>query len=295
MTLNNLLIASDFSKHADWALQRAIGLANLNQAHIHFLHVLTAPLTSIVQSSENVLQRNLLSENKEIKEKILSKLKYNEYKLFTNTTVVLGRAADEVVRYADENHCELIIVGAHGSYYINDYVLGTTSGSIIKQSHVPVLLIKKEPDFAYDRILIATDLSETSKEAVQFAYNCFPNATFQLLHIVDVYYRQFLSPTDLDKEFTDTKHPKIKIILEKLDVFLSQCQVDKSKFEKKIIGGYYADAIIEQANQWNADLLAFGTQGKSGLHYLLMGSVAKRILHLSPVDMLAVPPKSSSS
>lgn len=76
--------------------------------------------------------------------------------------MVLGRAADEVVRYADENHCELIIVGAHSSYYINDYVLGTTSGSIIKQSHVHVLLIKKEPDFAYDRILIATDLSEAS-------------------------------------------------------------------------------------------------------------------------------------
>jgi len=41
--------------------------------------------------------------------------------------VVLGRASDEVVRYANENHCELIIVGAHGRYYINDYVLGTIS------------------------------------------------------------------------------------------------------------------------------------------------------------------------
>jgi len=206
----------------------------------------------------------------------------------------VGRVADEVVRYANENHHELIIVGAHGRYYIHEYVLGTTAGSIIRQSHVPVLLIKKNPDFAYDRILIATDLSQTSKEAVQFAFNCFPNATFQLLHIVDVYYRQFFNATDLGEEFVDTKNPKTKIILEKLDNFLNQCRVDKSKFEKKIIGGYYADAIIEQANQWNADLLAFGKQGKSGLHYLLMGSVAKRILHLSPVDMLAVPPKSSS-
>lgn len=289
--LNNLLIASDFSKHAGWALQRAIDLAKLNKAQVHFLHALTPPLSSIARASDTELQSNFLSERKEIEEKILKKLKDNHHKLFANTTVVLGRAADEVVRYADENHCELIIVGAHGSYYINDYVLGTTSGSIISQSHVPVLLIKKEPDFAYDRILIATDLSEASKETVQFTFNCFPNATFQLLHIVDIYYRQFLSPTDLDEEFVDTKHPKTKDILEKLDDFLGQCHVDKSKFEKKIIGGYYADAIIEQANQWNADLLAFGTQGKSGLHYLLMGSVAKRILHLSLVDMLAVPPK----
>ncbi|CCD06525.1 TPA: universal stress protein [Legionella pneumophila] len=292
--LNNLLIASDFSKHADWALQRAIGLAKLNNAHIHFLHVVTPPLSSIAQSSETELKPNHLSEKKAIEEKILKQLGENNRKLFANTSVVLGRASDEVVRYADENHCELIIVGAHGTYYINDYVLGTTSGSIIRQSHVPVLLIKKEPDFVYNRILIATDLSEASKETVQFTYHCFPNATFQLLHIVDVYYRQFLNPNDLDEKCTDTKHPKIKNILEKLDVFLSKCEVDKSKFEKKIIGGYYADAIIEQANHWKADLLAFGTQGKSGLHYLLMGSVAKRILYLSSVDMLVVPPKLKS-
>ncbi len=293
--LNNLLIASDFSKHADWALQRAIGLAKLNKAHIHFLHVVTPPLSSIAQSSETELKPNHLSEKKAIEEKILKQLGENNRKLFANTSVVLGRASDEVVRYADENHCELIIVGAHGTYYINDYVLGTTSGSIIRQSHVPVLLIKAEPDFSYNKILIATDLSEASKETLQFVFHCFPNATFQLLHIVDVYYRQFLTPNDLDEKCTDTKHPKIKNILEKLDVFLSKCEVDKSKFEKKIIGGYYADAIIEQANHWKADLLAFGTQGKSGLHYLLMGSVAKRILYLSSVDMLVVPPKLKSS
>ncbi|OJY36630.1 MAG: universal stress protein [Legionella sp. 40-6] len=223
---------------------------------------------------------------------MLKKLKDNK---LSSVSVVLGRAIDEIVRYAVENHCELIIVGAHGRYYINDYVLGTTSGSIIRQSNVPVVLIKKEPDFSYERILIATDLSEASKETVQYTFNCFPNATFQLLHIVDIYYRQFFNPSDLDEEFVDPKHHKTKDIFEKLDDFLSDCQVDKSKFEKKIIGGYYADAIIEQAKKWNADLLAFGTQSKSGLHYLLMGSVAKRILHLSHVDMLAVPPKATPS
>lgn len=291
MTLSNLLIASDFSKHADKALQRAIDLAKLNKAHIHFLHVLEPSLSSITQPSETELQPNHFAEKKEIEEKILKKLRGNTHKLFANASVVLGRVADEIVRYADENHCEMIIVGAHGNYYINDYVLGTTAGSIIRQSHVPVFLIRKKPTFAYDRILIATDLSQASKEAVQFTFNCFPNATFQLLHIVDVYYRQLLNPTGLNEELVDTKHHKIKNILEKLDVFLDQCHVDKSKFEKKIIGGYYADAIVEQANRWKADLLVFGTQGKSKLHYLLMGSVAKRILHLSSVDMLAVPPK----
>ncbi|KTD72791.1 universal stress protein [Legionella tucsonensis] len=289
MILNNLLIASDFSKHADWALQRAIDLAKSNQAKIHFLHVLTPPLSARFLDTQS--QPNFLSEKKEIEEQILKKLNDNTHKLFTNKTVVLGKTSDEIVRYADENCCELIVVGAHGRYYINEYVLGTTSSSIISQSHVPVLLIKKEPDFIYNRIVIATDLSETSKGTVQFTFNSFPNATFQLLHIIDIHNKQFFNPADLVEEFVDFDKPKTKGILENMDDFLSECHVDKSKFEKKIIGGYYADCIIRQTQKWNADLLAFGTQSKSRLHYLLMGSVAKRILHLSTVDMLAVPPK----
>ncbi|KTC83413.1 universal stress protein [Legionella cincinnatiensis] len=287
MILKNLLIASDFSKHADWALQRAIDLAKSNQAKIHFLHVITSPLSRIVPSSD----MELLSEKKEIEEQILKKLKDNTYKPFTNAAVVWGRASEEIVRYSDENHCELIVVGAHGRYYINEYVLGTTSSSVISQSHVPVLLIKKEPDFAYNRIVIATDLTEASKETVQFTFNRFPKAIFQLLHIINIHNQQFFNPTDISEEFVDPKQPKTKSIFEKLDDFLNQCQVDKSKFEKKIMGGYYADCIIRQTQKWNADLLAFGTQSKSRLHYLLMGSVAKRILHLSTVDMLAIPPK----
>lgn len=290
--LNNILIASDFSEHADWALQRAIDLAKTNRIKIHFLHVITPPLISIVPPSETELQPDFLSRKKEIEDTISNKLKDNK---LSCVSVALGRTPDEIARYADENHCELIVVGAHGRYYINDYVLGTTSGSIIKQSHFPVLLIKKEPTFAYERILIATDLSEASIETVKHTYSRFPNATFQLLHIVDIYYRQFVNTSDLDEEIEDKKHYKTKYIFEKLDDFLSKCQVDESKFEKKIIGGYYADAIVHQANKWNADLLAFGTQSKSGLHYVLIGSVAKRILHLSNVDMLVVPPKGTLS
>lgn len=291
MILKNLLIASDFSKYADWALQRALELATLNQAHLHFLHVLTPPLSTIVRSSDTELQPDYFSEKKEIEEQILKRLNESVHKLSATTSVISGRAADEIVRYAEDTHCSLTIVGSHGSYYINDYVLGSTTSSVVRQSQTPVLLIKKEPDSSYNRILIATDLSQASKETLQFTFHCFPNATFQLVHIVDVYYRQFLNPADLDDDVIDTKHPKIKNILEKMDAFLNQCDVDNSRFEKKIIGGYYADAIIEQANKWKADLLAFGTQGKSGLHYLLIGSVAKRILHLSPIDMLVVPPK----
>lgn len=39
-----------------------------------------------------------------------------------------------------------------------------------------------------------------------------------------------------------------------------------------------------------ADLVAVGTQGLSGLRYILLGSVAEHVLREAPAGVLAVPP-----
>lgn len=292
MAMNNVLIASDFSKHANYALQRAISLAEQHKSILNFLHILKQPwIGSFAQLPINELQQNYFSVKKKTERKLLTLLKKYSHAIETHVSVLPGRAADEIVRFAKENQCELIVAGAHGHYYINNYVLGTTSGAIIEQSHIPILLVKKEPVFAYDRILIATDFSEVSKEAVEFTFNCFPEASFQLLHILDIFGRKILDTGDQDENSIGSENHPTKDIIETLDDFLKKCNVDNKKFQKKIIGGYFADSIITESEKWRANLISFGTQGNSRLHYLLMGSVAKRILHLSTTDMLAVPAK----
>ncbi len=289
MSLKKVIIATDFSKHAEYALKRAILLAKSHDIKLELIHVLKQPWpANFVQFSAKDQQMKLLKLEKNLEEKLQGLVKQFSFTHSVNTSVLLGRAADEVIRFMQDNQGDLIIAGAHGQYYTSDYVLGTTSGDIVRQGNTPVLLIKKEPSFSYNKILIATDFSEASKKAVEFAFQCFPEARFQLLHIVDIYYRQFLNIDDVGK---NERNNPTKDIFKKLDEFLKGCKVKPEKFEKKIIGGYLADAIIMQSKNWAADLLVFGTQGRSKLHYFLMGSVAKRLLQLSNIDMLAVPPE----
>lgn len=288
MSLKKVIIATDFSKHAEYALKRAVSLAEHHPILLELIHVLKQPWpANFVQFSAKDQQIELLKLEKSIEENLQSLVKSCSSTVSVNASMLLGRASDEISRFTKENQGDLIIAGAHGQYYISDHVLGTTSGDIVRQGNTPVLLIKKEPSFPYNKILIATDFSDASKKAIEFAFQCFPNARFQLLHIVDIYYRQFLKIDDVGKNERD--HPT-KDIFEKLDDFLKGCEVKPEKFEKKIIGGYLAAAIIMQSKNWAADLLVFGTQGRSKLHYFLMGSVAKKLLQLSDIDMLAVPP-----
>ncbi|QBR84823.1 universal stress protein [Legionella israelensis] len=290
MSLRKVIIATDFSKHAEYALKRAILLAEHQDITLELIHVLKQPWpASFVQFSDKEQQKELLRLEKNTEEKLQNLVKPFSSKVSMKISVLLGRIADEIIRFTQDNQGDLIIAGAHGQYHVSDYVLGTTSGDMVRQGNTPVLLIKKEPSFSYHKILIATDFSEASKRAVEFAFQCFPEAGFQLLHIVDIYYRQFLNVDNVGK---NERNNPTKDILEKLDDFLKYCKVNHDKFEKKIIGGYFADAIIMQSKNWGADLLVFGTQGRSKLHYLLMGSVAKRLLQLSHIDMLAVPPNS---
>lgn len=292
MSLRKIIIATDFSKHAEYALKRAILIAEQQDAILELIHVLKQPWpTSFVQFSDKKQQKELLRLEKNSEEKLQNLVKPFSTKVSMKNSVLLGRIADEIIRFTQDNQGDLIIAGAHGQYHVSDYVLGTTSGDMVRQGNTPVLLIKKEPSFSYNKILIATDFSEASQRAVEFAFQCFPEARFQLLHIVDIYYQQFLTVGNVGKN--ERSNPT-KNIFKKLDHFLKDCKVKPEKFEKKVIGGYLADAIIMQSKKWSADLLVFGAQGHSKLHYLLMGSVAKRLVQLSNIDMLTVPPGAES-
>jgi nucleotide-binding universal stress UspA family protein len=50
--------------------------------------------------------------------------------------------------------------------------------------------------------------------------------------------------------------------------------------------------IIQQAEEWGADLIVIGTHGRSGLYHFLMGSVAEHVARKSACPVLIVPNKS---
>ena len=46
--------------------------------------------------------------------------------------------------------------------------------------------------------------------------------------------------------------------------------------------------IIETAKMQQVDLIVMGTHGRTGLQYMLLGSVAEKVVHLAPCPVLVV-------
>jgi nucleotide-binding universal stress UspA family protein len=54
----------------------------------------------------------------------------------------IGYPAEEIVRVAEELHCDLIVVGSRGHSMFQSLLLGSTSDRVLHHAHCPVLVVK---------------------------------------------------------------------------------------------------------------------------------------------------------
>lgn len=278
-----ILITTDFSRHANYALQRAIQFAKSTQAELTCLHVINQSWFNQLfeTESEAILIAQYTQEAHQAYAKITKKIA-SPYPI--NFVICHGRTPDQIIEYVNQQAIDLIFMGAHGTYYLHDLILGTNAQSVIQQSKIPIQLIKKNPKQNYQRILITTDFSEASQKATETAYNAYPEAEFILLHIADVWYAKKPQPHD-KKLFSDMQ----KALEKKLTQFLAKCHVNHKRFSIKFAGGYPADDIVNHALLLKTQLIVIGAKSHSLLHYILLGRVSDRLLCINPLDILIVP------
>ena len=53
-----------------------------------------------------------------------------------------GRPADEIVRYANKNGVDLIVIGSRGLNALQEFAIGSVSHKVIKHSTCPTLVVK---------------------------------------------------------------------------------------------------------------------------------------------------------
>lgn len=265
-----ILVTTDFSAHSLYAMQRAVQFTSSVQGELNCVHVINQ---GWMDGSEAV-QQDWVHKAEEAHEQELKQL-VSPYSM--HFTVLDGRVPDEIMKFIQDNAIDTVFMGAHGTYYLNDFILGTNSEAVLKQSSIPVHLVRQPPGGPYARILVCTDFSDSSKKAIEVAYKAYPQAEFLVLHVADVWYDKMVKPHMHDS------------LQDKLTKFLADCAVDPTRFSVKFIGGYPANGIPQFATDWGAHLVVFGARGHSALYYALMGRVSERLVRVNSTDMLVVP------
>jgi len=145
-----------------------------------------------------------------------------------------------------------------------------------------------------ERILVPVDYSPCSRVALQFASELA--ARFQAsLDIVHIWDRpSYVSDVVMTATEPVSGKSLTRMIQENaqrdLEEFLRGAPApDGSKLTGRLLSGDPASTLIHEIRQGKHDLVVVGTHGRTGLSHLLLGSVAEKLVRLSPVPVMTVP------
>ena len=73
-----------------------------------------------------------------------AKAKFNQYGIEVETQILEGHVIHrEIIKVAEENHADLIIIGSHGRTGLKKFFLGSVAQSLLGESHIPVLIVRQ--------------------------------------------------------------------------------------------------------------------------------------------------------
>lgn len=141
--IQRILIPVDFSDYSKKAVKFALSITKQFSADPVFLHVSELELHPVYYPTNF---ESLFIRNPELKERSETNLKEFIGSPLKNAAYVVkeGRAYKEIVRYAEENKIDLIVMATRGLTGLEHLLIGSTTERVVRLSPVPVLTVGRE-------------------------------------------------------------------------------------------------------------------------------------------------------
>lgn len=147
MTIQHILVPTDFSEYANDALDYAIELAKTLQARLTLLHIIQlTPMTmgDMYGSSLEAYLEAMENEAQKHMEALLNRV--HQEGLEGETAIVQGVPFQLIVDMAGSQDVDLIVMGTHGRTGLTHVLMGSVAERVVRLSPCPVLVTRGNPD-----------------------------------------------------------------------------------------------------------------------------------------------------
>jgi nucleotide-binding universal stress UspA family protein len=310
-----MLVPLDGSKLAEEVFPYAKALASRLRLELHFLNV------SLLEESATLPMRQTYVEK--MAEIVSSQI--NEYPKRTesqneNTPVmafgkaVIGYPPDEILKYADANEIDIILIATHGHSGIKRWMLGSVAHKIIHASKVPVWLVRSgvPNDIIFDQqaqrtILVPLDGSKMAESVLPYAEAlvkqrgpvpieivllsvCEPDLLPEISYYIQTEYppSRPLKHEEYVKQETEKTIQACRSYLAQMAAKLAQKEI---KVRTEVLTGNPSEELIKYANKNQLQLIVMASHGRSGFSHLTIGSVAEKVLYGVNVPVFLITPQ----
>lgn len=263
--MKRILVPTDFSKHAEYALKVAAQIAKKNDGEIFLIHMLELPTSG----------NDALSTYHEIPELMLFKdAAVNKLDAIMNADYLSGikiskiiqfeLAFDGILKNGKTQNADLVVMGSHGAKGFQEMFIGSNTEKVVRHSDIPVLVIKKEEEnFNVNKFVFASDFSDEAKKPFEQA-SAFAEKFGAKLHLVNI---------NTPNNFKSTK-----VAQQIIDDFISEFK------NTNLSTHIYNDVNVEKgilhfAKSIDADLIGMCTHGRKGLAHFFNGSISEDLVN----------------
>ena len=275
--MKRILVPTDFSEQAGFAMDLACQIARNTESELVVLHVLdhTGLFDFSAGSSAYPLMGNpagldldqqfmesLYSNAEEKCTQFLGRYKSDDLKIIKK--IKIGSAFHYITEEINEEKTDLVIMGTKGSSGFEEVLIGSNTEKVVRHAKCPVLTVKSRMNLTdINNIVFATSFKEGDL-----------HVTEELKKLQEV----FRAKLHLVRVNTPNSFETSRRIMEMAKLF-----VEENKISNYTINIYNdkveEDGIIFFAQDIDADLIALATHGRSGLLHLLSGSIAEDIVN----------------
>ncbi|MEM7048642.1 MAG: universal stress protein [Acidobacteriota bacterium] len=281
-----IAVGTDFSPSAEAAVAWGCELADALHGRLRLVHVLTLPsqVASYLPASGDYSQ--------ELQAAAMGRLEKAAQGLGeVDLDLRIGTPSQGLLEMIEERQPEVLIVGSRGLSGLSHLLLGSTAERVVQRASCPVLTVHADSSPVPLRtVVVPTDFSADAESAVHQARHLFHGAgdtlRVVLVHIfsLPVEYTAYGTVPTAFRNLGQVAARANRQLEETAD----KLRAEGYQVETECREGASASGILELADEFDADLIAMGTRGLTGMAHLLLGSTAERVVQKAPCPVLTV-------
>jgi nucleotide-binding universal stress UspA family protein len=308
---HSILVPLDGSPFAEQALPFALGLAGRAGAGLHLVraHIPLVYATGVVVLDLDADQR-VKEREVAYMDGLARALTAMPPHVRVSAEVLDALVAPTLAEQLAALKTDLIVMATHGRGPISRMWLGSTADALVRTASVPLLLIRpsepatgtsagapalRQPSPPFRRMLIALDGSSLAEKALTPALEIgrLMGATCTLLRVVEPVMQVDITPEwsvpagvdeTLTQQLCDQADAYLKEISQRLRGEGVDCQT------RVVAHPQPAAAILDEARDQQADLIALATHGRGHLKRFFLGSVADKVVRGASTPVLVYRP-----
>jgi nucleotide-binding universal stress UspA family protein len=199
---------------------------------------------------------------------------------------VHGDVEKAILDSAEERGSDLLVMGTHGRRGFERWVLGSLTEKVLRKAWMPVLTVSSaatltDPGRPFQRILCSIDFTDFSRLALTFGLAIAEEsrAAILLLHVLEAGAGR-RDPAETARLEAEASAQLLSWVPEETRRW---CQP-----ELRVAGGKPYREVLQQAQDWKADLVVVGAHGTTQVDHPFLGANAGHVVRAASCPVLTV-------